>query len=200
MTKIVMASTADAWLVHIPGMIRRHEIFTAEQLEQDTSNLEDLVTSLQDLDEDCSAGHMDHSLSFCLFADSKDTSVNAKPENSLSLIYRELEKLASVKELARAQVLVQTRGQKRDLPIVQVPRKRKLYPDSSENAKVDSSTGKQRQSPLSSWIGKQLLGQKIPKRYLDKEGNLQMMQGYPHGSLAIHSFGWIFWAKDCRSC
>ena len=35
MTKIVMASTADAWLVNIPGMARRHEIFTAEQLEQD---------------------------------------------------------------------------------------------------------------------------------------------------------------------
>ena len=29
MTKIVMASTADAWLVNIPGMARRHEIFTA---------------------------------------------------------------------------------------------------------------------------------------------------------------------------
>ena len=26
MTKIVMASSADAWLVHIPGMVRRHEI------------------------------------------------------------------------------------------------------------------------------------------------------------------------------
>ena len=55
----------------------------------------------------------------------------------------------------------------------------------NKNEKVDSSTGKQRQSPLSSWIGKQLLGQKIPKRYLDKEGNLQMIQGYPHGVLAI---------------
>ena len=49
MTKIVMASTADAWLVHIPGLTRRHEIFTAEQLVQDSSNMEDLITSLQDL-------------------------------------------------------------------------------------------------------------------------------------------------------
>ena len=32
MTKIVMASTADAWLIHLPGLTRRHEIFTAEQL------------------------------------------------------------------------------------------------------------------------------------------------------------------------
>jgi hypothetical protein len=48
---------------------------------------------------------------------------------------------------------------------------------------------KQRQSPLSSWIGKQLLGQQIPKRYLDGDGNLQMMQGYPHGLLAIPSDG-----------
>jgi hypothetical protein len=31
MTKIVMASTADAWLVHIPELTRRHEIFTADR-------------------------------------------------------------------------------------------------------------------------------------------------------------------------
>ena len=44
MTKIVMASTADAWLIHIPGMTRRHEIFTAEQLELDSANLENLIS------------------------------------------------------------------------------------------------------------------------------------------------------------
>ena len=118
---------------------------------------------------DCPAGHKEHSLSFCLFTDSKDASVAMESGNSLSLIYRELEKLASAKELARTQVLVQTRAQKGDLPIVQQPRKRKLHSNSSVNKeeKVDPSTGKQRQSPLSSWIGKKLLGQKIPKRYLD---------------------------------
>ena len=98
--------------------------------------------------------------------------------NSLSLIYRELAKLASEKEMARAQVLVQTRAQKGDLPIVPQPRKRKLHSSVNKEEEVGSRTDKQRQSPLSSWIGKQLLGQKIPKRYLDKEGNLQMMQGY----------------------
>jgi hypothetical protein len=56
--------------------------------------------------------------------------------------------------------------------------------------KVDAVATKQRQSPLSSWIGKQLLGQKIPKRHLDKDGNLQIMQGYPHGLLAIPSDGY----------
>ena len=95
-----------------------------------------------------------------------------EPGNSLSLIYRELEKLASAKELARTQVLVQTRAQKGDLPFIQEPKKRKLHPSVDKDEKADSSTGKQRQSPLSSWIGKQLQGQKIPKRYLDKEGNL----------------------------
>ena len=54
--------------------------------------------------------------------------------------------------------------------------------------------GKQRQSPLSSWIGKQLLGQNIPKRHLDKDGKLTMMEGYPHGLLAIPSD--VCWAKD----
>ncbi len=63
-------------------------------------------------------------------------------------------------------------------------------PSLGRKEKVDAASAKQRQSPLSSWIGKQLLGQKIPKRYLDGEGNLQMMQGYPHGLLAIPSDGY----------
>jgi hypothetical protein len=84
--------------------------------------------------------------------------VTTEPGYSPSLIYRELEKLVSAKELTRAQVLVQTRAQKGDLPVVQEPKKRKLSPGVSKILKVDSSTGKQRQSPLSSWIGKQLLG------------------------------------------
>ncbi len=46
LTKIVMAATADVWLVPLPGFARRHEIFTAEQLDQDSANLDDLVTSL----------------------------------------------------------------------------------------------------------------------------------------------------------
>ncbi len=63
MSKIVMASTADAWLIHLPGLTRRHEIFTAEQLEQDSANLDNLVTSLQDPEDDCPEGNKDHSLS-----------------------------------------------------------------------------------------------------------------------------------------
>jgi hypothetical protein len=55
MTKIVMASTTDAWLVYLPGFARRHEVFPAEQLEQDSANLDDLVTSLQDPEDDCPA-------------------------------------------------------------------------------------------------------------------------------------------------
>jgi hypothetical protein len=30
MIKLIMASTADAWLIHLPGMSRKHEVFTAE--------------------------------------------------------------------------------------------------------------------------------------------------------------------------
>jgi hypothetical protein len=56
--------------------------------------------------------------------------------------------------------------------------------------KQDTGVGKQRQSPLSSWIGKQLLGQNIPKKHLDNEGKLQMMEHYPHGLLAIPSDGY----------
>jgi hypothetical protein len=28
MTKMIMAATADAWLIHLPGAARRHEVFT----------------------------------------------------------------------------------------------------------------------------------------------------------------------------
>jgi hypothetical protein len=30
MTKLVMASTADAWLINLPGMVRRHETYSME--------------------------------------------------------------------------------------------------------------------------------------------------------------------------
>jgi hypothetical protein len=185
MTKIVMASTADAWLIHVPGLARRHEILTAEQLAQDSSNLEGLVTSLQDPEDDCSAGCEGHSLSYCLFSGIKDMSLDSKPGISLSLVYRDLEKLASAKESIRIPVLVQTRAQRGELPLVKASGKRKWNPSLERKGKVDAITMKQRQSPLSSWIGKQLLGQKIPKRYLDGDDNLQMMQGYPYRLLAI---------------
>ncbi len=68
MTKIIMASRADAWLIHIPGLTRRHEIFTAEQLTLDSLNLDDLVTTLQDPEDDCPAGCEDHSLSHIVYS------------------------------------------------------------------------------------------------------------------------------------
>ena len=190
MTKIVMASTADAWLIHLPGYERRHEIFTAEQLDQDTASMDDLVSSLQDPEDDCPARSKDLYISHCLFTGIEDSCMDSKPRTSLSLLYRELEKLASARESTRIPLLVQTRAQKGELPIVQETRKRVHSTDLGRKEKVDMGSPKQRQSPLSSWIGKQLLGQKIPKRYLDGEGNLQMMQGYPHGLLAIPSDGY----------
>ena len=47
-----MAATADAWLIHIPGMAKKHEVFTAEQLAMDRSNVEDLVATMLDSTED----------------------------------------------------------------------------------------------------------------------------------------------------
>jgi hypothetical protein len=52
MTKIIMAATADAWLIHLSGMAKRHEVFTAELLAMDRVNLEDLVAAMQDSAED----------------------------------------------------------------------------------------------------------------------------------------------------
>jgi hypothetical protein len=68
MTKIIMASTADAWLIHIPGMARRHEVFTAEQLGMDRSNVEDLVANMQDSPDDDEASRRIFFLSSCLLS------------------------------------------------------------------------------------------------------------------------------------
>ena len=130
------------------------------------------------------------SLSYCLFSRSKVLNTDSKPRNSLSLAYRKLEKLASAKELIRIPVLVQTRAQRGELPLVKASGKRKIHSSLERKEKVDAVATKQRQSPFSSWIGKQLLGQKIPKRYLDGDDNLQTMQGYPYGLLAIASDGY----------
>ncbi len=86
MTKIVMVSTADAWLVHLPGLARRREIFTAEQLTQDSANLDDLVTSMQDPEDNCPAGCEDSFLSYCLFTGINGMSLDSKPGNSLFLL------------------------------------------------------------------------------------------------------------------
>ena len=204
MTKIIMAATADAWLIHLPGTVRRHEVFTAELLAIDRSNVEDLVAVMQDADEvECAS---DRTLSFspsCLLN-------NAGPESradehrdslcwkeamselrnpSLVFLYSQVAKVANKKEMDRP-VWVQTRAQHGEpansarLPVQK--RKRKSMGQKEMKAVV----GKQRQSPLSSWIGKQLLGQNIPKRHLDKDGKLVMMEGYPHGLLAIPSDGY----------
>jgi hypothetical protein len=51
MTKLVMVVTADAWLIHLPGMARRYEIYTIERLMQDESNVRELNTSITDSQE-----------------------------------------------------------------------------------------------------------------------------------------------------
>jgi hypothetical protein len=68
MTKIIMAATADAWLIYLPGTAKRHEVFTAELLKMDRSNLEELVAVMQDPAEDEGAGSTTLSLSLSVFA------------------------------------------------------------------------------------------------------------------------------------
>ena len=67
-------------------------------------------------------------------------SVDSKPGNFLSLVYRELEKLAGTKESRKIPVLVQRRAQKGELPLFQAPKKRKLNPslNRKENRKAAS--------------------------------------------------------------
>jgi hypothetical protein len=51
MTKLVMASKADAWLINLPGMARRHEIYSMEQQKQDEANVGELIASITDAHE-----------------------------------------------------------------------------------------------------------------------------------------------------
>ncbi len=84
---------------------------------------------------------------------------------------------------------MQTRASQRIVSVaaqVSAPRTKSI----ATQRKQDTGVDKQRQSPLSSWIGKQLLGQVIPKKHLDKDGNLQMIENYPQGLLAIPSDGY----------
>jgi hypothetical protein len=48
-------------------MTRRHEVFTAEQLIQDLSNLDDLVSTVQDSRDDSFSGREKNSLFLSLF-------------------------------------------------------------------------------------------------------------------------------------
>ena len=55
-------------------------------------------------------------------------------------------------------------------------------------------------NPLSSWIGKQLVGQTIPKHHLDEHGILStILEGFPNGLLAGHTTNGLDWTSDCGS-
>ncbi len=73
MTKIIMAATADVWLINLPGLPRRHEVLTMEQLDDDTSHVVELLQTLMGVDiESTPTSHggkderVDVSLSFLL--------------------------------------------------------------------------------------------------------------------------------------
>jgi hypothetical protein len=127
MTKIIMAATADAWLIHLPGTVRRHEVFTAELLAMDRFNVEDLVAVMQDSDEDEGASSSTLSFSPCFLNSAGQVSRTKEHRNSLcwqeamgelrnpSLIflYSQVAKIANKKEMDRP-VWVQTRAQHGD--------------------------------------------------------------------------------------
>jgi hypothetical protein len=173
MTKLVMASTADAWLINLPGMPRRHEVYSMEQQMQDEDNVRELVASITDAHE-----HDDtESLSFSVSSLSKERRGRADPDFSLSLVstYLALSGRAQALEESRRPVLVQTRASQ-GIVSASVQTTVPAVKAKASQRKQDTGVDKQRQSPLSSWIGKQLLGQVIPKKHLDKDGKLQMME------------------------
>jgi hypothetical protein len=108
MTKLVMASTADAWLINLPGMARRHEIYSMEQQMQDEANVGELIASITDAHE-----HDDmESLSLSFSSFSKERQGSADMDFTLSLVstYLALSGKAQRLEEIRRPVLVQTRA------------------------------------------------------------------------------------------
>jgi hypothetical protein len=115
MTKIIMAATADAWVIHMPGMVRRHEVFTAEQLAMNRSNVEDLVANMQDSTDDNDASRSTFFLSYCFLNSAAQGLPLGELRNSLSwqetmseprnssllLLYSKEAKVANSKELDR---------------------------------------------------------------------------------------------------
>jgi hypothetical protein len=115
MTKIIMAATADAWPVHLPGTARRHEVCTAGLLAMNRSNLQDLVAIMQDFVEDDEARSRTLSFSPCFLnstgqespADGLRNSLfwqeaMSEPRNpSLLLLYSQEAKVANRKEMDR---------------------------------------------------------------------------------------------------
>ena len=161
MTNIIMAATDDAWLIHLPGMARIHEVFTAELLEMDRSNVEDLIAMMQDSTEDNEASSRTLSSSSCFLNSTGQEfpmdglrnslfwqeTISEPRNSSLFLFYSQEAKAANKKELDRP-VWVQTRAQQgepsRALKLLEQRRKRKDMGQKETKAVV----GKQRQSPL----------------------------------------------------
>jgi hypothetical protein len=143
-------------------------------------NLDDLTHSMEDHPDISEDGCKPHPLAPCLFSAPKLGSTTAKCLDFPSLLYRKLKKKANARELHCRPLLVQTRAQGGTLSSVfRSPAHKRKH--KAQAAQKEVVVGKQRQFPLSSWIVKQLVGQKVPNKYLDKDGHLQMMEGYPHG-------------------
>jgi hypothetical protein len=111
-------------MLHLPDTAKRHEVFTAELLAMDRSNLEDLVAIMQDSVEDDEASSRILSFSPCFLNSAGQKSPTdglrdslfwqeamSEPRNpSLIFLYLQEAKATNRKELDRP-VWVQTRAQ-----------------------------------------------------------------------------------------
>ena len=90
-----MASTADAWLILLLGMVRTREVFTVEQ--STGAGHADFVSIMQDSQDHGSEGCEALSLSLCLPSKlSQGKSLGKQQDSlSLSLSYRKLAKRAN---------------------------------------------------------------------------------------------------------
>ncbi len=101
-------STADVWLINLPGMDRRHEVYSMEQQMQDEANVRELITSITDSHEHDEM----ESLSFFFSLFPKERQRRTAPDSNISLIFSYLALTGRAQRLEgrRRPVLVQTRA------------------------------------------------------------------------------------------
>ncbi len=160
MTKIIMASTKDAWLINLPGLPRWHEVLTMEQLDDDTSHVVGLLQALTG--EDTKETPTSHG--------GKDEQVDV----SLSFLLQSRCNLKAYRR-CRMQADEQMNSSSLSLPVLISTRagtSQASAPQKIARSKMARLTARVPLNPLSSWIGKQLVRQTIPKHHLDEHGIL----------------------------
>jgi hypothetical protein len=198
-----------AWLIHLPGTTRRHEVFTADLLAMDRSNLQNLVAVMQDSVEDDEASSRTLSFSPCFLNSTGRESPTDGLRNSLFwqvamsdsrnpsllLLYSQEAKVAN-RQKGDGQASVGSNSR-----TARGTSKRIEASCSEAEAQRHGAEGNEGYRRKATTIPSFFLDRQATslsehsQEALDKDGKLAMMEGIP-AWLACHSVAWLCRAKD----